>query len=141
MNMLRAVMAGLCVVSLCAGAAQAKPSVHPVGTLRYDPAKCWNSYVILANEGGSGGSAKLIDRNGNLVHEWDQKGGQGFPNKVYPGGYLLTSLYPGLSTPIRVILGKLYDRASEKERVLLMTPFSYKERLHFAPLKQPRSKT
>ena len=88
MNMLRAVMAGLCVVSLCAGAAQAKPSVHPVGTLRYDPAKCWNSYVILANEGGSGGSAKLIDRNGNLVHEWDQKGGQGFPNKVYPGGYL-----------------------------------------------------
>ena len=47
MNMLRAVMAGLCVVSLCAGAAQAKPSVHPVGTLRYDPAKCWNSYVIL----------------------------------------------------------------------------------------------
>ena len=67
MNMLRAVMAGLCVVSLCAGAAQAKPSVHPVGTLRYDPAKCWNSYVILANEGGSGGSAKLIDRNGNLV--------------------------------------------------------------------------
>ena len=98
MNMLRAVMAGLCVVSLCAGAAQAKPSVHPVGTLRYDPAKCWNSYVILANEGGSGGSAKLIDRNGNLVHEWDQKGGQGFPNKVYPGGYLLTSLYPGLST-------------------------------------------
>ncbi len=98
MNMLRAVMAGLCVVSLCAGAAQAKSSVHPVGTLRYDPAKCWNSYVILANEGGSGGSAKLIDRNGNLVHEWDQKGGQGFPNKVYPGGYLLTSLYPGLST-------------------------------------------
>lgn len=98
MDMLRAVMAGLCVVSLYAGAAQAKPSVHPVGTLRYDPAKCWNSYVILANEGGSGGSAKLIDRNGNLVHEWDQKGGQGFPNKVYPGGYLLTSLYPGLST-------------------------------------------
>lgn len=51
MNMLRAVMAGLCVVSLYVGAAQAKPSVHPVGTLRYDPAKCWNSYVILANEG------------------------------------------------------------------------------------------
>ncbi len=46
-----------------------------------------------------------------------------------------------ISPPIRVILGKLYDRASEKERVLLMTPFSYKERLHFAPLKQPRSKT
>lgn len=77
------------------GMAQAKPSIHPVGTLRYNPAKTWNSFVILSNESGS---AKLIDRNGNLVHEWDLRGGQGMPNKVYPGGYLLTALYPVLST-------------------------------------------
>lgn len=80
---------------LAGGVAQAKPSVHPVGTLRYDPAKCWNSFMILSNEDGS---AKLVDRNGNLVKEWDLMGGQGMPNKVYPGGYLLTSLYPPLST-------------------------------------------
>ena len=81
MNMLRAVMAGLCVVSLCAGAAQAKPSVHPVGTLRYDPAKCWNSYVILANEGGKEGGKIQFHRRA-CASGWE--GRKKVPDPVLP---------------------------------------------------------
>ena len=66
-------------------------SVFPTGTVRYDPARAWNGYVILPGQV----TAMLIDMNGNLVHEWDIKGGFGFPNKVYKGGYLFTSIYPG----------------------------------------------
>ncbi|MBO4316948.1 MAG: aryl-sulfate sulfotransferase, partial [Mailhella sp.] len=76
---------------LAGGIAQAKPLVYPVGTVRYNPEKAYNSYVILP----SPRTAKLIDRNGNLVKEWDNKGPHyGMPNKVLPGGYLMTSLYP-----------------------------------------------
>ena len=84
------------MAALCAGSALAETDVIPVGTIKYDPAKCWNSYVILTPD-VPGASAKLIDRNGNLVKEWDTRGGYGMPNKVYPGGHLLTSLYPHLS--------------------------------------------
>lgn len=94
MKLVKSTALACAAVMLAGGMAMAKPSIHPVGTLRYDPAKCWNSYVILSGFH----SAKLVDRNGNLVHEWDLKGGQGMPNKVYPGGHLLTTLYPGLST-------------------------------------------
>jgi|SRR5271157_797299 len=64
-------------------------SVFVTGTVRYDPTRAWNGFVILPGEG----SAKLIDMNGNLVHEWDLKGGVGMPNKVYKGGYLFTSIF------------------------------------------------
>ncbi len=74
--------------------ASAETDVIPVGTIKYNPAKAWNSYVILAGSN----TAKLIDRNGNLVKEWNQFGGEGMPNKVYPGGHLLTTLYPSLSS-------------------------------------------
>ncbi len=96
MQFLKILAAGLGMAALCAGSALADTSVIPIGTIKYDPAKCWNSYVILTPN-VAGATAKLIDRNGNLVKEWDTKGGYGMPNKIYPGGHLLTSIYPALS--------------------------------------------
>ena len=96
MRFLKSFVLGLGMTALCAGSALAETDVIPVGTIKYDPAKCWNSYVILTPD-VPGASAKLIDRNGNLVKEWDTMGGYGMPNKVYPGGHLLTTIYPHLS--------------------------------------------
>lgn len=91
MKFLKSLALGLGAVLVCSGMAQADTNVIPYGTIKYDPTKAWNSYVILAG----GGSTKLIDRNGNLVKEWDVKGGQGFPAKVYPGGHVAAQIYPG----------------------------------------------
>ena len=93
MKFVKSFVMGLGMLGLCAAPSLADTNVIPVGTIKYDPTKCWNSYVILSPT-VPGSSAKLIDRNGNLVKEWDLMGSQGFPNKVYPGGYLLTSIYP-----------------------------------------------
>jgi hypothetical protein len=65
-------------------AVQAGPSVYPLGTTIYVPEKCWSGFTILSAEEG-----RLVDMNGNLVHLW--KGPLHHPNKVLPGGYLLTS--------------------------------------------------
>lgn len=46
---------------------QALPSVYPTGTTRYDPAKAYNSYVLFS---GGDGIARLIDLNGNTMHQW-----------------------------------------------------------------------
>ena len=94
MKLLKSLALGLGAVLACSGMASAETDVIPVGTIKYNPAKAWNSYVILAGSN----TAKLIDRNGNLVKEWNQFGGEGMPNKVYPGGHLLTTLYPSLSS-------------------------------------------
>ena len=89
MKLLKTLVLRLGAACLCAGAAQAQTDVIPVGTIKYDPARCWNSYIILA-----GTYPKLIDRNGNLVKEWDNWGAAAQPSKVLPGGHLLTSIYP-----------------------------------------------
>lgn len=93
MKFSKAIAVALGAVLMTSGLAMAKPTVFPVGTVKYDPAKTWGSFVILSG----GPTAKLIDRNGNLVHEWDLKGGGGMPNKVFKGGFLLTSMYPGMN--------------------------------------------
>ena len=62
----------------------ATPSVYPTGTTIYKPDKCWSGFTILAGHDG-----RLVDMNGNLVKLWP--GVVGFPNKIYPGGYLLSS--------------------------------------------------
>ena len=74
---------------ITAGTVQAKPQIYPVGTVQYDPAKAYNSYVIMT----SSGTAKMVDRNGNLVREWDTMGGASQPVKALPGGYVITDLY------------------------------------------------
>ena len=48
-------------------AIQAGPSVYPTGTTIYDPAKAFNSFVLFT---GGDNIARLIDLNGNSVHQW-----------------------------------------------------------------------
>jgi outer membrane protein assembly factor BamB len=45
----------------------AGPSIYPTGTTRYDPNKAYNSFVLFT---GGDNIARLIDLNGNTVHEW-----------------------------------------------------------------------
>ncbi|MFZ7104841.1 MAG: aryl-sulfate sulfotransferase [Peptococcaceae bacterium] len=60
------------------------PSIYPTGATIYNPEKCWSGYTIFqAKELG----ALLVDMNGNERKLW--KGLHGFPNKIFPGGYVL----------------------------------------------------
>lgn len=63
--------------------ALASPQVYPCGTVKYVPEKCCNGFTLIG-----AGTARLVDMNGNLVHEW--KNTAGMPNKVYPGGMLIS---------------------------------------------------
>jgi hypothetical protein len=49
----------------------AEPSVYPTGVTRYDPAKAYNSYVLFS---AADKVTRLIDLNGNVVHEWKYAG-------------------------------------------------------------------
>ena len=61
------------------------PTIYPTGVTIYNPEKCWSGFTIFqANEMG----AVLMDMNGREVNVW--KGVHGMPNKIFPGGYLLT---------------------------------------------------
>jgi hypothetical protein len=62
----------------------AYPSVYPTGATVYLPDHCWSGYTLFqAKEVG----ALLIDMNGREVRLW--RGMHGFPNKLFPGGYVL----------------------------------------------------
>ena len=50
----------------------AGPSIYPTGTTRYDPAKAFNSFVLFT---GGDNIARLIDLNGNSIHEWKDAAG------------------------------------------------------------------
>ena len=49
----------------------AEPSVYPTGTTIYDPTKAYNSFVLFP---GGDDVSRLIDLNGNVVHEWKYTG-------------------------------------------------------------------
>jgi hypothetical protein len=49
----------------------AEPSVYPTGVTRYDPAKAYNGYVLFS---GADRITRLIDLNGNVIHEWKYPG-------------------------------------------------------------------
>lgn len=51
--------------------ATGEPSVYATGVTRYDPAKAYNSYVLFS---GADKVTRLIDLNGNVVHEWKYVG-------------------------------------------------------------------
>lgn len=62
----------------------AGPSVYPVGTTFYDPGKAYSSYVLFT---GGDSIARLIDLNGNVVHQWKDEGGHStFINPALIGG-------------------------------------------------------
>lgn len=79
---LKVCMAGVAVLGI-AGAAQAVPGTFPTGTVKYDPSRAYNGYLLIGNE-----TPRLVDMNGNLVKEWS--GFNGMPNKALPGGRILT---------------------------------------------------
>ncbi|PJN54772.1 hypothetical protein PAEVO_14930 [Paenibacillus sp. GM2FR] len=62
------------------------PTIYPTGTTVYNPKKAWSGYTIYQ---AADTGALLIDMNGKEVHLW--KGLRGFPNKLFPGGYVLGS--------------------------------------------------
>ena len=62
------------------------PTVYPTGVTLYDPEKAYNGYTVMPVKGQG---AMLIDMNGQEIKLW--KGVHGFPNKIFPGGYLLGS--------------------------------------------------
>ena len=65
------------------------PTIYPTGVTVYDPERSWNGFTIFqAQEVG----AVLMEKNGREVNVW--KGVHGMPNKIFPGGYLLTSRGP-----------------------------------------------
>ncbi|WP_099467685.1 aryl-sulfate sulfotransferase [Konateibacter massiliensis] len=62
------------------------PTIYPTGATVYNPEKAWSGYTIYqAAQVG----ALLIGMNGQEVHLW--KDLRGFPNKIFPGGYVLGS--------------------------------------------------
>lgn len=67
------------------------PTVYPTGTTIYKREKCWNGYTIYGYgadpDNPKPAIANLIDMNGNVVHKWENI--QGFPYKVFPGGYIM----------------------------------------------------
>lgn len=62
------------------------PTIYPTGVTIYKPEKCWRGLTIFeAQEVG----ALLIDMSGKEVNLW--KGVQGMPNKILPGGFVISS--------------------------------------------------
>jgi hypothetical protein len=61
------------------------PTIYPTGTLQYDPAEAFSGYTVFSSAKGS----LLINMRGEEVNLW--AGTHGFPSKIFPGGYLLTS--------------------------------------------------
>jgi hypothetical protein len=64
------------------------PSVFPVGTTTYDPARAWSGYTVLSPL--STQAAIVIDMNGNVVKRWDgYVNSAGGPARVLPGGVIV----------------------------------------------------
>jgi hypothetical protein len=62
--------------AVATSSAVAEPSVFPTGVTVYDPALAYNSFVVFA---APDRKTRLIDMDGNLVHQWDYAG---FPSKI-----------------------------------------------------------
>jgi len=71
-KLLALVIAPVALTWIClAASALAAPSVYPTGTTRYDPSRAFNSLVLFT---GADNVARLIDLDGNTVHEWKDAG-------------------------------------------------------------------
>jgi hypothetical protein len=91
------------------------PSVYPTGTTIYKPEKCWNGYTIMTDNPGP----VIFDMNGNEMKKWDIPAGG--PNRILPGGYLMTSMGKGKGTPNSMVQidweGKIVWQFSKFERM------------------------
>ncbi|MDR1512659.1 MAG: aryl-sulfate sulfotransferase [Propionibacteriaceae bacterium] len=61
------------------------PTIYPTGATLYDPARAWSGYTVFPSAKG----ALLIDMRGHEVNLWP--GTHGFPDKILPGGFVLTT--------------------------------------------------
>ncbi len=61
------------------------PTIFPTGVTLYSKEKAYNGYTVFHSAKG----AQLIDMNGREVKTWT--GTFGFPDRILPGGYLVTS--------------------------------------------------
>ncbi|MFT8314356.1 MAG: aryl-sulfate sulfotransferase [Clostridium sp.] len=62
------------------------PTIYPTGVTIYNPKKAWSGYTIFQ---AADLGALLISMNGEEVKLWRNL--RGFPNKLFPGGYVLGS--------------------------------------------------
>ncbi len=62
------------------------PTIYPTGVTLYNPKKAFNGYTIMPTPDTG---ALLIGMNGHEIRLW--KDVHGFPNKIFPGGYLMGS--------------------------------------------------
>ena len=83
----------LCAFVIIPSTFFAFPSVYPTGTTIYKPEKCWNGYTIMSDNPGTA----LFDMNGKEVKRWDISAGG--PNRILPGGYLMTCMNKGKGSP------------------------------------------
>src|SRR5437667_10888008 len=70
------ILSATALISAAVSPALAEPSVFPTGVTVYDAALAYNSYVVFA---APDHKTRLIDMNGNVVHQWDYAG---FPSQV-----------------------------------------------------------
>jgi Arylsulfotransferase (ASST) len=94
--------------------ALALPSIYPTGTTRYDTAKAYNSFVLFT---GGDNVARLIDLNGNSVHEWKDAGG--FSTLIDPAlnagrvGHVLVTLATIEGTGTDLVPGQVTTQISK----------------------------
>ncbi len=62
-------------------------TIYPTGVTIYNPKKCWNGLTIFQVQGQG---AMLMDMNGVEHKLW--RGLDGFPNKIFPGGFVLGNI-------------------------------------------------
>jgi hypothetical protein len=112
----RSIRRAFIALALAAGisGALAYPSVFPTGTTRHDPARAYNSYVLFT---GGDNVARLIDLNGNVVHEWKDAGT--YSSLIDPAhngnkrGHVLVTLALGDGSGTDLVPGRVATRISK----------------------------
>ncbi len=83
----------LCAACLVAAVTATAPAAYeavtgPLGVLHYTQEKSLGGYVLYTPH-VAGSKTYLMDLKGNVVHEWDHDGRQGFMSELLPNGNLL----------------------------------------------------
>jgi len=74
--MSKKILAAALLTAAAFAPALAEPSIYPTGVTRYDPKLAYNSYVVFS---GPDHITRLIDMDGNVVHQWKYAG---FPSEI-----------------------------------------------------------
>ena len=78
-------------LTLATALGQAGPSIFPMGTTLYDPAKAWSGFTVLSPLQTQ--AAIVIDMNGKVVKRWDgYSNSAGGPARVLPNGDVIAAV-------------------------------------------------